>query len=422
MLAVDPAHPTAVPARVPMDLKGRIRVWLTAEDGNLVASGFGGQRIVLPSSAVGAVHTVGSFRTGRMTHGRALLVLDHDKRILLRASGLWETYGELAAVCRAARVPKPTYVSPSRPARTAGQGSGRRTRSTAKPVPPQFRKAPGYRRLRVTPRGTTLRVLALIVLFTVTTGFGVSLGAAPAVLLPQWFGAIRSLTGVIGVLAGGAAGLWAGEAVTHVLVDGVRWAISSREVGTLAPPGRFFRRRDRSRIWSLAWSLAMTALIPALVYWGPGIGIASLAHGFRDAALVSDLRAHGTQAPGKLIDVPQYSTDDNGSTTVTDVPTLAFRDWEVADPSIGGRPLPLDSDDPMATADPETIVFLPSDPDTAATVQQISGSAWHGAPTANLVSGGLLTLALPPALWFLVLRIRRRRWLPAKNLVEDLGV
>jgi hypothetical protein len=31
----------------------------------------------------------------------------------------------------------------------------------------------------------------------------------------------------------------------------------------------------------------------------------------------------------------------------------------------------------------------------------------------------LLTLALPPVLW--LLRVRRRRWLRAKELVDDLG-
>jgi hypothetical protein len=93
----------------------------------------------------------------------------------------------------------------------------------------------------------------------------------------------------------------------------------------------------------------------------------------------------------------------------------------VTDPSIGGRPLPLDSADPLDTRYPETVVYLPSDPETAAAAQQISGSVWHGAPTANLISGGLLTLALPPALWFLVLRVKRRRWLPARDLLDELG-
>jgi hypothetical protein len=93
----------------------------------------------------------------------------------------------------------------------------------------------------------------------------------------------------------------------------------------------------------------------------------------------------------------------------------------VTDPAIGGRPLPLDADDPLGTNERVTVVYLASDPEIAAARQQITGSVWHGAPTGNLISGGLLTLALPPVLWLLVLRVRRRRWLRAKELVEDLA-
>jgi hypothetical protein len=44
----------------------------------------------------------------------------------------------------------------------------------------------------------------------------------------------------------------------------------------------------------------------------------------------------------------------------------------------------------------------------------------HGAPTANLISGGLPALALPALAWLLVLRIRRRRWRQAREFVDDL--
>jgi hypothetical protein len=46
---------------------------------------------------VGAVHSTGAFRVGQVKHGRALLVLDHQKRTALRASSLCETYVEVAA-------------------------------------------------------------------------------------------------------------------------------------------------------------------------------------------------------------------------------------------------------------------------------------------------------------------------------------
>ena len=159
----------------------------------------------------------------------------------------------------------------------------------------------------------------------------------------------------------------------------------------------------------------------ALVGWGPGVGIASLAHGFRDSSLVTELRADGSTVPGTLIDVPQYSTDNDGNTTATDVPTLSFLFWKTTDPSIGGRPLPLDASDPLDTDVPETVVYLPNDPNVAAArAADQPSSVWHGAPTANLISGGLFTLALPPLLWLLVLRIRRRRWRRAKQFVDDL--
>ena len=130
-LAADPAHPQAFPSTYPMDLMGRIRVKLCAEDGNLVAYGFGGQRVVLPAKSVGHVVTVSSFRTGRrVAHGRALLVLDRDDRILLRASGLWETNGEVKRVCRAAKVPGPSCSPTPRPSR----GRARRPRGAPTPA------------------------------------------------------------------------------------------------------------------------------------------------------------------------------------------------------------------------------------------------------------------------------------------------
>ena len=419
-LVRDPAHPQAFPSTYPMDLMGRIRVKLTAEDGNLVAYGFGGQHIVLPRTSVGAVLTVTKFRVGNIAHGRALLVLDHEDRLLLRADGLWETYGEVQRVCQAAKLNNPTHLYLGSSASRKYQPKGRHALQ-----PPRFDKAPGYAKLRVYPRGRLLRILALIVLFGLTMGFGGFLGALPAAALPEWFGAVRTLFGIIGALLGVAAGLWVGAAILHLWVDAVRWAGASLAAGGLAPVGRFFRRRrEHSGTWLLAANFGLFALLVALIGWGPGVGIASLAHGFRDSSLVASLRTNGVTTQGLLVDVPDYGTDDNGNETVKDVATLDFKAGgdlvEATDPSIGGRPLPLDDADPMDTSVPETVVYLPDDASVAATQQQIAGSVWHGAPTANLISGGLLTLALPPYLFFLVLRIRRLRWMRAKGLVEDL--
>ena len=390
-------------------------IWLAAEDGNLVAYGFGGQRIARPAKSVGEVHTVSSFRTGGIRHGPALVVLDHERRVLLRASGRWETYGELTAVCRAAKLPAPTHLVTTMKPPTRGRRARRNTT-----LIPRFTKAPGYRKVRTRPRGTTLRVLAQAVLFLLTIGLGAFLGVVTAVLLPEWTGAVRTLIGIAGVALGLAGGIWAGAALSHLIADTLRWAVTSWAAGTVAPGRRFFRRRERSGAWSVAGNVGVVALVVALIGWGPGVGIATLAHGQRDASLVAELRANGVSAPGLLVDVQQSSTGSDGDVTVTDVPTLSFLGWTATDPSIGGRPLPLNAADPAGTRQPETVVFLPFDPRVAAAKQQITGSVWHGAPTANLITGGLFTLALPPLLWLLVLRVRRLRWRRAKAMVEDL--
>jgi hypothetical protein len=366
-LVRDPQRPQTCPLKCPMDLMGRIRVWLAAEDGNLVAYGFGGQRTVLPVKSVGEVHTVSSFRTRGVRHGPALLVLDHERRILLRASGRWETYGELAAVCRAAKVPAPTHLVTTMKPRSGSRSGGRQARRNTTLIP-RFTKAPGYRKVRTRPRGTTLRMLAQVVLFLLAIGLGAVLGVLPAV----------------------------------------------------APGRRLFRRRERSGAWPVAGNVGVVALVVALIGWGPGVGIAALTHGQRDSSLVAELRAQGVSAPGLLIDVQQSSTGSDGDVTVTDVPTLSFLGWAATDPSIGGRPLPLNAADPAGTREQETVVFLPSDPRVAAAKQQITSSVWHGAPTANLITGGLFTLALPPLLWLLLLRARRLRWRRAKGMVKDL--
>jgi len=429
--ATDAEHPQAFPAQRPTDLMGRIRVRLCAEDGGLVAYGFGGQRIVLPASAVGAVRTVDAYRVRRANRGRALLVLDHEQRILLRAGGLWETYGEVARVCRAAGVPAPEHVSypvftssRSYQSRKDRQAAARRSRRKQKP--PLYQKAPGYRKLRTIPRGMTARVLVTLALCLAVIGCAAAIGAVPALLLPEWIGAVRVLLGIAGVILGAAAGVWLCAAISHLVMDGLRWAVASAKVSALAPPGRFFRRRARSTAWPKLATAGLVVLVPALIGWGPGVAIASLVHGLSDSQLVAELRAGGVQTPGFVIDVPQYSTDDNGNTTVTDVSTLAFlpngdKDlWETTDPSIGGRPLPLDAADPADTREPVTVVYLPDDPDTAAAAQQIAGSVWHGAPTANLIVGSLLTLPLPLLIWRLAVRIRRRRWLRDADFLEDM--
>ena len=102
---VDPEHPQAFPVQRAADLMGRLRVVLRAGDHSIVACGYGGQRIEMPSQEIGAVRTVTMYRPGNGTRSQALLVFDKQDRILLRAGGRWDTYGEVARVCQAAGVP-----------------------------------------------------------------------------------------------------------------------------------------------------------------------------------------------------------------------------------------------------------------------------------------------------------------------------
>jgi hypothetical protein len=410
-LIFNPERPQAFPSTYPMDLLGRIRVRLAAEGHSLVAYGFGGQRVELPSKSVGAVQAVSTYKSKSATEGQALLVFDRQRRVLLRANGLWDVNGELQAVCRAARAPKPTT-------RQVREISVRRWRTA---TTAQFQQAPGYVRLRTRPRGAALRLLGSLVLFLVTIVAGAAVGVVPAVLLPEWSGAVRPLIGIVGTALGIAGGVWLGAAISHVLTDAVRWAAASWMTGQPAPASRFFARRgEHGSRWQGALDIGLVLLCGALVGWGPGVGITSLVHGLRDASLVAQLRADGTQVQGKLIDLPQYSADNSGNESVDDVPTLSFSGWQVTDPSIGGRPLPLDAADPAGTEEPLTVVYLPDDPLVAAAKQQVTGSVWHGAPTANLISGGLFTLALPGLVLYLVLRLRRRRWRQAEDFVVDL--
>jgi hypothetical protein len=117
--------------------------------------------------------------------------------------------------------------------------------------------------LSATPRGTTLRVLALIVLFLAAAGLGGAIGAIPAVALPEWFGAVRTLIGIVGVAFGIAGGIWVGAAIAHLLADAVRWAAMSWAAGAWAPARRFFgRRREHSGAWLRSTRPTTTATRP----------------------------------------------------------------------------------------------------------------------------------------------------------------
>lgn len=262
------AQALAFPAEHATDLTDRIRVRLCAEGTNLVAYGFGGQRIVIPVSSVGAVRTVDEFRIGRVRHGQALLVFDHKQRVLLRASGMWDAHGAVAQVCLAAGGPKPSYVaSPDASSvHRYGHRKGRevhrvlaekRKRRPPRYREPRYRKAPGYRKLRTTPWGPAVRRLAIIL----GSAGGVAAGVVVAATLPRSMGSVRVLIGVVVAILGAAGGIWLCTAAGHLVADGWRWAVVSRQAGRLVGPGRFFLSRERPSAWSQLTRSAKLTLI-----------------------------------------------------------------------------------------------------------------------------------------------------------------
>jgi len=88
---------------------------------------------------------------------------------------------------------------------------------------------------------------------------------------------------------------------------------------------------------------------------------------------------------------------------------------QTPDPAIAGWTWPMNQRQLV------TIVYDPADPRTAAVAGQISGSPWHGAPTGNLISGALITVALVPLTWLTVRRIRAQRRESREGLFDAIG-
>lgn len=245
------------PGEPASDLRGRQQVWITVEDHNLVAYGFGDQRVEVPRGSVSAVLLNGE---------RSLILLDHDQRMLLKASGSWNYQG-LSALCKRGGLPHPRWVKDA-------EGDISERRST-----PRWRRAPGYRRLRARPR---LYVPARIVLGVVAVALvaaGIGAAGALALSLPGSVGAVRSLLAIAGGAAGGAAGWWLFTVGARSGRAAIRWVAASRAIGSLAPWSPFYPhagdRRRREKILTVAMALA----VPALIVWGPGVGIFALVHG-----------------------------------------------------------------------------------------------------------------------------------------------
>jgi hypothetical protein len=392
---------TACPASTPADLLGRFRVFLRAEDGNLVAHGFGNQRITIPAASIG--HII-QFRQIRGEGSPALLVLDHDGRMLLRATGRWDVNGEVAAICSALKLPRPEFDF--RPIYRRSNKGNKRYRMR---IPP---KAPDYHRLHVVPRTTALLAILAFLFGLLCCGLAATAGVALIMLFPPSLGAFRSLLAIAAAFGGVIAAAWLVLRGIATFRYAMMWWYATRTAGSPAPAWRFFQYK-KNRMWrSGLATLAIVASIPAVLITGPILGLVSLAHGFSDQALVSTLRQHGVRTLGIVMDDPNYDqmVAPQPDQAVVHTQLAFYRPGkvftEVLDPGIGGQHWPINSQQIV------TIVYNPANPDQAAVLGQITGSPWGGAPITNVIVGGILTLTLPFLVWALVARItqlRRRR-------------
>ncbi len=357
--------------------------------------------MAIPAADIHAVVTYAGYKGSFWSHGPGMVVLDRDDRILLRARGAWDR-GDLEAVLNDLGLPRPKFLS-RRDART------RRSR---------WARAPGYQRLRVRPRGFALYVLALVAAIPAFFGAGLVGGAQLGAALPDGFGAVRILIGIAAAGLGGVAALWLLIQGGRLVLGAIRWAAYSVQARSPAPAAPFFSRREPSGAARKLRAAAMVLAVPALIGWGPGVGIATLVNGFSDQALVTTLRQAGVPGPGLVVDVPTYSTDSDGNTTVTHHATLNFltggRAVLTPDPDIAGRHWPINPHQAV------TVVYNPANLDQAAVRGQITGSPWHGIPTANLISSGLLTVALPFLVWRLVRFIAAGRRSRSEDFLDGI--
>jgi hypothetical protein len=399
----DPAIPAAYPLEGKANLLGDMPVRLRAEGETLVAYGFGQQLVEIPAHDIRAIQVIiVRDKEGKLTWASSLAILNHQDKPLLWARGPWGT--GLDEVRSALGIPD--VINPPR------SGARYRVRSSLPSGTPV---------LRVRPRGWLVLGFVALIVAVAMAALGALAGVGLSLLLPGGIGGIRDLIGIALATGGCLGGIWLFFAAKSLIADALQWLVASLRAGGPAPWDRFRRVETPDTVLGALVTVAVALAIPFLLLWGPIIAANSISHGFSDAALVSQLRQHGATTTGTVINVPYYTTDSDGNQVEHDQANLQFTPaggsqlLQVPDPAIAGWTWPMD------TGDLVTIVYDPSDPQTAAVEGQITGSVWHGAPTSNIIAGCLAVAAEPFVIWLFIRRVTAARRKAARDFAENLA-
>jgi hypothetical protein len=403
---LDPVFPTAYPIEGKAGLMGDMPVRICAEGGELVAYGFGGQRIAIPAGEVRGIRVRRIRDKDGKYPGSLTMVVGKTGQVLLLARAPWGP--GLKDVCAELGLSVRTFTSNSvRSVAEFNQGvAGQRPHST----------------LRVRPRSWLAAGIVTVIMAIASGGLAAAVGVLLALLLPSSIGGIRDLIGIALCIAGLLGGLRLFLLTRAALLDSIRWLVTSARAGGPAPAHRVFEGLGESGKWpGMLVTVVLGIAIPLLFLWCLIIEADTIQHGFSDQALVSQLRQHGVTATGYVVNVPYYTTDSNDNQVEHDQATLEFtpaggqQEVQVPDPAIAGWTWP------MNTGAVVTIVYDPADPQTAAVQSQITGSPWHGAPTGNIIAGAVVIIAEPFLIWLFIRRVTAARRKATRDFIGNLA-
>jgi hypothetical protein len=238
-------------------------VRLRAEGKVLVAHGFGGQRVEIPARSIRHVWIHPEFEVppgGRVRE--ALLVLDAQHRVLLKAPGAWGP--GVRDVCQQLGLHKqPEVLGPMSASRKV----------------PSLVDAQSCQRLRVRPAGGHIALVAAgLGRAGLCLGGGIG-GALLGLLLPASAGDARILVAVGLGVAGALAGTWLYNFGARFAGGVIRWAVATRRAGAPAPARRFLQVSGTSPGTELATTTVLAAAVPVLAIWGAVIEAITLSRG-----------------------------------------------------------------------------------------------------------------------------------------------